>query len=274
MIYLQSLCLTILAGSILSSASWRRCLALTLIGTLVLLMMTPVPVKAQAGTGLLGAIQAVLNVINHVIQPILNGISSIRSDMQTFYQQTLWPQTLIATAQQLFTTISASLHNPFENDLLLPIHSATLAAPQSFEQAMLSRAVTSMGQLGSLYTQVYGSVPAATQVSPTLQMRMDMDDAIAQDSMKQALAYDQGQANNDQAATVLEAAGPEQAPGSAPFHTAAGACAQLRSSLIQLRIVSAMLRQESAKLAEENTYRKESARQAQRLQHEVTGALP
>jgi hypothetical protein len=271
MIYLQSLCLAILAGSILGSVSWRRCLALTLIGALAVMMITPVPANAQAGAGLLGAIQAVLNVINRVIQPILNGINGIRSGIQAFYQQTLWPQNLIATVQRWFMTMSATLYNPFENDFLLPIHSATLPTPQSFEQALLSRTATGMGQLGSLYTQVYGPLPPPRQVSPSLQMRMDVDDAIAQDSMKQALAYDQAQSNNDQAATALEAAGPDQAPGSAPFNTAVGACAQLRSSLIQLRIVSAMLRQESAKLAEENVYRKESTRQSQRLQHEVTG---
>jgi hypothetical protein len=213
-------------------------------------------------------------VINQVIQPLLNGIQSIRTGVQGLYEQQIWPQSMIGGAESWFGTIAGLFYQPFETDFLLPVNSATLATPQAFEQALLSRSSGSIGSLGSLYTQLYGPVPPTTQASASARMRMDIDDAMAQDGMKQSLLWDQAQSGNDQAAAAIEGLGAFEAPGSAPFHTAAGASAQLRAALLQLRIVSAMLRQEAAKLAEENMPRKESARQTQRLQNDITAAMP
>lgn len=270
-LYLQSFALALVAGSILHSVTWRRSMTVTVIGAWLLLLITPAPAPAQ---NLLGVIQAVLNVINNVIGPLLGGITNIRTGVQNFYQQTLWPQNLIGSNQQWFVAMGNQFYGPFENDFLLPTNSATLPAPQALEQLLLSRNAGNVGPLGGSYSQVYGPLPPTTQVSAALLARMDMDDALAQDGMKQALVFDQAQTSHDQAATSLETAGPNQAPGSAPFNTAGGTSAQLRSALTQLRLAAAMLRAESAKLADDNFYRKESARQAQRLQNDITVVLP
>jgi hypothetical protein len=241
------------------------------IGTLLLLLITPAPAPAQ---NLLGAIQAVLNVINNVIGPLLGGINNTQSGMLNFYQQTVWSQNLIGGNQQWFIAMANQFYRLFENDFQLRTKSATLPAPQAFEQILLSRNAANVGALGGSYTQVYGPLPPPTQTSASLLARMDMDDALAQDGMKQALVFDQAQGSSDQAATSLETAGPNQAPGSAPFNTAGGASAELRAALTELRMEAAMLRTESAKLADDNFYRKESSRQAQRLQNDVTFVLP
>jgi len=63
----------------------RRLLAVTLAGVMVVTLVG-VPQPAQAQIGILGAIQAVLNVINGVIQTALTSINTVRTTLNNLQQ--------------------------------------------------------------------------------------------------------------------------------------------------------------------------------------------
>ena len=67
----------------------RQVVAITLVGTVAAAMVAPRPVMAQAS--LTAAIQAVLNVINGVIQTALNSHQLGNEPMSNFYQTVIWP---------------------------------------------------------------------------------------------------------------------------------------------------------------------------------------
>ncbi len=61
----------------------KRLVAVTLAGVMVVTLVgAPQPAEAQGG--ILGAIQAVLNVINGVLKTALTSINSVRSAMNTY----------------------------------------------------------------------------------------------------------------------------------------------------------------------------------------------
>jgi len=62
----------------------RRLLAVTLAGVMVVTLVG-VPQPAQAQIGILGAIQAVLNVINGVIQTALTSINTVRTTLNNLH---------------------------------------------------------------------------------------------------------------------------------------------------------------------------------------------
>jgi hypothetical protein len=83
----------------------RRLLAVTLAGVMVVTLVGA-PQPAQAQLGILGAIEAVLNVINGVIQTALTSINKVRTELNNLQQLVVWPQQLINQARALVTQMA------------------------------------------------------------------------------------------------------------------------------------------------------------------------
>ena len=89
---------TIFTWLILTARSKRRVAIVAVAGVLVASMVV-VPPAAEAQVSLVQAIQAVLNVINGVIQAALSAISGVRTAISSMYQSLIWPIRLINLAR-------------------------------------------------------------------------------------------------------------------------------------------------------------------------------
>src|SRR5215472_11087243 len=160
----------------------RRVVAVTVTTVLVFTLVSPKPAQAQGN--LIGAVQAVLNVINGVIQTALNGINTVRTAISNFYQSVIWPVQLInqARAQVLqmvnqYRTLMASILN-------IDLRSATLPNAQALENLIRDHRVNNYGLLTQTFGNAYGAIPTSTDASPTDRAMSDMDDSLALDSLK------------------------------------------------------------------------------------------
>src|SRR5208337_1640422 len=110
----------------------RRLLALTLAGVMVVTLVGA-PQPAQAQLGILGAIQAVLNVINEVIQTALTSINKVRTELNNLQQLVVWLQQLINQARAQITQMIGQYRNLMGNIFHIKLNSATLPNPQALE---------------------------------------------------------------------------------------------------------------------------------------------
>src|SRR5689334_13112843 len=88
------------AWFMLSATSRRKIAAVALLSAMLLTLVgAPQPARAQAPGGILSAIQAVLGVINNLIQTALTSINMARTALTSLQQVTVWPQQLINQAR-------------------------------------------------------------------------------------------------------------------------------------------------------------------------------
>jgi hypothetical protein len=241
--------------------------AVLLAGTVTAVLIAPRPVRAQ-GT-LVGAIQGVLNVINGVVDRALASIQNVRNTISAFYEHVMWPKDLIRQAQGLATQIAAQYRAPLFNIFNLRLASATLGVPQALEQVERDSKTNNFSELAANYTKVYGPVPANTSSSPHDRTMTDLNDALAEDTLKTLKESDQADAMTLGAANQIESAASKAAPGSAPFLTATAVVGAIASQAVTQKMIATELRQEAAVLAYHTALQKEGAASAQR----VAGAL-
>jgi hypothetical protein len=247
--------------------SRRQATAVLLAGMMGATVLAPRPARAQ-GT-LVGAIQGVLNVINGVIHDGLGSIENVRNAMSAFYQQVMWPVSLIHQAQGLAAGMAAQYRAPMFNIFNLQLASATLAAPRALEQIVRDGQTNDFAALTSHYTSVYGPLPGNTSASPYDRKMTDMDDALAEDTLKTLKESDQADTMTLGVADQIESHASQAAPGSAPFLTATAVVGAIESQAVMQKMIAAELRQEAALLAHRTALDKEGASSAQK----VAGAL-
>lgn len=245
----------------------RQVVAVLLAGTAAATFVAPRPVRAQ-GT-LVGAIQGVLNVINGVVDRALTSIQNVRNTISAFYEQVMWPKELIRQAQGLSTQMAGQYRAPMFNIFNLHLASATLAVPQALEQVERDGRTSDFSALAANYTKVYGPVPGNASASPHDQVMTDLDDALAEDTLKTLKESDQADTLSLGFANQIEREASKAAPGSAPFLTASAVVGAVVSQAVMQKMIAAELRQEAAALAHRSTLQKEGAASAQR----VAGAL-
>lgn len=242
---------------ILAAKNWRRVLALTLAGMLVVALVSPPPAQAQAS--LVSAIEAVLNVINGVIQTTLNKINSVRSAMQQLYEGAVWPASLIGQARAFVAQMVGQYRTLMHSIFGMSLKSATLANPIALENVIRNHQTNDFSGLTTAFGKTFGGVPAATAASPADRSMMDMDDALAMDNLKMLKESDAADDLAVQAASDIEDQASQAAPGSAPFITATAVAASIQSQALTQRMLAAELRQEAARLAHQNALRKRGA---------------
>jgi hypothetical protein len=256
------------------SKSRRKLVAVTLTGAMVLTLVgSPQPAYSQSPTGILSAIQAVLSVINGLIQTALMSINTARTVLNNLQQVVAWPQQLINQARAQITQMIGQYRNLMASIIHTNLKSATLPVPQSFETVVRDHQVNNFSSLTTAYGGAYGLAPVATAANSTDRAMSDMDDALSLDSLKLLKASDQATDVEIQSADSIENAAVQAAPGSAPFLTAAAIVSGINSQALTQKMLAAELRQEAARLAHRNTLRKESANKTTQLRGVLVNLL-
>jgi len=267
---MQIICYLVLfigsAWLVISTTSRRKVVAVALLGAMILTMVgAPPPSRAQAPGGILPGIQAVLGVINNLIQTALTTINTARTALSNLQQVTVWPQRLIDEARVQVTAIVGQYRNLMAGIIHINLRSATLPIPQAFEAVVRDHQVDNFSSLASAYDNSYGLIPAASDASSADRAMSDIDDALALDSLKLLKASDQASDIEMQSADSIENAAGEAAPGSTPFLTSSAIISGISSQALTQKMLAAELRQEAARLAHRNTVRKEYANHTTQL---------
>ena len=252
--------------------SRRKVIAVTLTGVMVMTLVG-VPQPAQAQSGILSGIQAVLSVINGVIQTGLTSINTVRTAVNNLQQVVAWPQQLINQAKAQVTQMIGQYRTLMTNIFHANLNSATRPNPQAFEAVLRDHQVNNFSSLTTTFGSTYGVIPVATAANPTVRAMSDMDDALALDNLKMLKASDQATDIELQSADSIENAASQAAPGSAPFLTATAIVSGIHSQALTQKMLAAELRQEAARLAHRNTLRKENATNTTQLRGVLVNLL-
>lgn len=261
----------LLSLGMIRARTGRQAAAVVLAGCVAAMVVAPRPARAQGS--LIGAIQAVLNVINGIIHTALASVETARNAINQFYQLRLWPQQLINQARGMAAQMIAQYRNPMYSVLHLNLRSATLPAPQALEHIIRDGQTTDFSALTTNYANVYGPVPGTSSASPHDQNMTDMDDALTKDTLKTLKESDEADALTLGVADQIENAAAQAAPGSAPFLTATAVVGAIQSQAVTQRMIAADLRQEAAYLAHRAALEKQGASSATRLANAVMNLL-
>lgn len=246
------------AWLVVTLKSRRRFIAVILTGVMVMTLVG-VPQPAHAQSGILGGIQAILDVINGMIQTALTSINTVRTAVNNLQQLVAWPQQLINEAKAQVTQMIMQYRSLMSNIFQVNLNSATLPNPQALEAVIRDHQVSDFSSLTTTFGNTYGLIPVATAANPTDRALSDMDDALALDNLKLLKVSDQATDIELQSADSIENAASQAAPGSAPFLTAAAIVSSIHNQALTQKMLAAELRQEAARLAHRNTLVKENA---------------
>jgi hypothetical protein len=245
--------------------SRKRLVAVALAGVMcVTLVGMPLPAHAQGG-GVVGGIQAVLRVINGVLQTALTSINTVRTAANNLQQTVAWPQQAINQARTQVTQMVGQYRSRMTNIFHVHLNSATLPTAQALEAVIRDHQINNFSSLTTSFRKTYGSVPVATAATPADRAMSDMDDALALDSLKLLKATDQAANIQLQSADAIENAASQAAPGSAPFLTASAITSGIHSQAMTQRLIAAELRQNAARIAHKNKLRKDNANNTTQL---------
>ena len=252
--------------------SRRKLVAVTLTAVMVTTLVGA-PQPAQAQSGVLSGIQAILNVINGIIRTALRSTNTVRTALNNHEQVVIWPQQMINQAQAQVTQMIGQYRSLMTRICHVNLKSAPLPAPRAFEAVIRDHQVSDFSGLTATYGNIYGLIPAATAANSTDRAMSDMDDALTLDNLKTLKASDQATDIELQSADAVENAASQAAPGSAPFLTAAAIVSGIHSQALTQKMLAAELRQEAARLAHRNTLSKENATNTTQLRGVLVNLL-
>ena len=246
----------------------RRAIKVSTIGVAVLLV---VPTAAEALSW--DIFSVIDSTISKDIGGALQSVNSIQNSLRQDEQQLLFPVALINQSHNYIHTIMTSYRSWMAGVFTLPVNSAQLPTSQALEGVFLSGTSSSIGNLGGVYNASFGGVPPATAAPQAHRQMMDMDDALAKDSLAQSVAADQVSGNLIQIANQIESEASTTAPGTADILSATARAAELEGLASQHKLLAAMLREEAVNLAHHNGVLKQSVGQAQQLNNNLQGTL-
>ena len=262
--------LVLFSWAMMRAKGQRQVIALSLVGTVAAMVVAPPRVHAQS---LWVEIQAVLNVINGVINSALNSVNTARTAINNSYQNDTWPVSLINQARAQVTQMTAQYGNQMHGIFSVNLASATLPATQQLESVMRNHQTNDFSTLTTHYGNAYGSIPTSTAASPADRVMTDMDDALTLDNLKTLKETDAAGDLTLQAADQLENAASQAAPGSAPFLTASAVVASIQTQAVTQKMLAAELRQEAARVAHENALRKRGATYTSQFGNQIINLL-
>jgi hypothetical protein len=257
--YLTFVCFAMTFTWFMVTANTRRHVMTVAVAGILASTLLIAPPAAEAQGGLIQAIQAVLNVINGVIQTALNAINTVRTAINSLYQNLIWPVQLINQARAQIAQMINQYRALMASILAINLSSATLPTPQSLETLMRDHRVNNFNTLTQSFTNTYGAIPTPVDASQADRDMSDMDDALTLDSLKTLKASDNATDLELQAANAIENSASQAAPGSAPFMTASAVASSIRSQALTQKMLAAELRQEAAHIAHQNGFRKRGA---------------
>jgi hypothetical protein len=233
------------------------------------------PATAQAAglTDILSLLKTITSTIGNAIGGALSEIQNINTTINSYRQQVLWPVAAINQTKGFVNSTIGQYRTVMWQIEGLKNNSATLPNPSQLEQAFRGAQLGNVSQIQAMYTGVYTAVPQAANAKPIQRNMMDMDDALAMESLKSTVLSEQTTQNMLTIADSLEQQSASQAPGSAPMVTAQAQVANLETQAYLAKVLAAELRQEAAKLAHQNTLLKQSAASTRNLQNQIQQVL-
>jgi len=225
----------------------------------------------------IGDILSLFHTITSTLQgPIGGALSEMRkvsAAVNNFRQQIIWPLALINQTRAFVSATRARYTGLMSQIEGIKNNSATLVLPMQLESMFRSAQSGSMGQIPSIYTQVYQPVALVGSAQPMQRNLMDIDDAMSMDSLKTAMVSDQTTQSMLTLADSLEQQAMTTAPGSASMITAQARIADLETQAQLAKMLAAQLRQEATKLAHQNALLKQRSVATQNLQNQIQQVL-
>ena len=234
-----------------------------------------VPSSARAvGIGdILTLFKTITSTIQDAIGGALSGIQNLNSTINNFRQQTIWPLAQLNQTRTFVASTRAQYGGLMFHIQAIRNNSATLTNPSHLETLFRNGKSGSIGQFQPLYANVYGNVPSATDARLLQRNMVDMDDALAQGSLKTTVLSDQTTQGMLTLADSIEQQSATAAPGSAPMLATQAGISELESQAYLAKVLASELRQEAAKLAHQNSLLKQSAVSTRNLMNQAQQVL-
>jgi hypothetical protein len=240
---------------------------------LVAVILAPTALRAQGVGDLLLLLHTITSTLQGPIGDALGEMRKVSAAVNNFRQQIIWPLALINQTRSFVSATRAHYTGLMSQIEGLKNNSATLALPMQLESMFRGAQSGSIGQIPSLYTQVYQPVALAGIAQSGQRNLMDIDDAMSMDSLKTAMVSDQTTQGMLTLADSLEQQAMTSAPGSASMITAQARVADLVTQAQLAKMLAAQLRQEATKLAHQNATLKHSATTTQNLFNQIQQVL-
>ena len=259
-----------------------RCRTTLVVVLLIAALVTPQPAKAQFGIDLAAIVaainsigSAITNVIGTGLRAINGALGTLRTvltTMNTFFNNVVYPldainraRGLVGAVQGFYTQIQALSH--------LNVASATLAAPKSLEQLLLSRNPLNVPAITNNYQNLYQTVPVPANASPETRDLIDMTDATAQAAMKRSIAIDAIADTEMQAADRINQELQSAAPGTAPMVEAEAAAWLVRANAYTQSALGDVMRVRAVALANAGAALKFNAAHAAQVRQNTLDSL-
>ncbi len=241
---------------------------------LVLALLLAPPAARAAGIGdILTLIKTITSTIQGAIGGALGGIQTLHNMVNNFRQQIIWPLDQLNQARAFVRSTRAQYGGLMFQIQAIKNNSATLTNPARLELVFRNGQSGAIGQFQPLYTNVYGNVPSATDARLLQRNMIDMDDALAQGSLKTTVLSDQTTQGMLALADSIEQQSATAAPGSAPLLATQAGISELESQAYLEKVLASELRQEAAKLAHHNSVLKQSATSTRNLMNQAQQVL-
>jgi hypothetical protein len=246
-------------------------------GLLFIFIVAPFNARGQFGLDpccaiISAGLNTISSLLTNVVAKPLSQIQQIQQQAANFQQQVIYPTTAINTARGLASQLQSQMRQI--NQLYrLPINSATLPAPQQFEQALLSHNPQALGQVSQNYSAVYGTVMAPADAPQPLRDLVDMSDAEAQAALKKAVELDALADVELAAADQINQQIQNAAPGSAPILEAQASAWLVRANAYTQSAMAELIRVRSIDLANSGAQLKFGSTDVNNLRNSTSQAL-
>ena len=239
----------------------------------VTLCLIPSTTRADGIGDILSLFHTITSTLQGPIGGALSEMRKVTAAVNNFRQEIIWPLAVINQARGFISATRARYTGLMSQIEGIKNNSATLALPTQLESMFRGAQSGSIGQIPSLYTQVYQPVALSGIAQPVQRNLMDIDDAMSMDSLKTAMVSDQTTQGMLTLADSLEQQAMTAAPGSASMVTAQARIADLETQAQFAKMLAAQLRQEATKLAHQNALLKQRSVATQTLQNQIQQVL-
>ena len=231
-------------------------IALGCIPLAALIILTP---KPQA-SGQFNIFTTVLGTVTGMGSSITQ-FNADTAQIQNLQKQVLYPVQDFNNIQSNATSVVNAYRGWMNSVFGLNLASAQTTSGQALERQMLSGFTNTnpSAQMGTLFPNVYGSLPNPSQATQTYVQTIDAGDASAQASMQMSVMADAAAASTVQTANSIESQALTTSPGSAPQLEAQALASEISSMAVEHKLLAVQLRSEAARLAYNGTQFKQAA---------------
>ena len=220
-------------------------IALGCIPLATLVLLTPKP-QASAQFDIFTAVLGTVTGMGGSIKQF----NADTAEIQNLQKQILYPVQEFNNIQSNATSVVNAYRGWMNSVFGLNLASAQTTSGQALERQMLSgfTSTNPSAQMGSLFTNAYGSLPTPLQATQSHVQAIDAGDAGAQAGMQMSVMADSAAASTVQLANSLESQALTTSPGSAPQLEAQALASELNSMAIEHKLLATQLRAEATRL--------------------------